>query len=312
MVHVNKLIITRGAPGSGKTTWAKGWVAESEGTRARVNRDDVRLNAYGRGAPLPPELEKGVTAFQVGAVEALLSAGIDVVVDDTNISSKYVTRWAEVASRHHAEFLVQSFASVPLATCLDRNAARSVSRVPDQVVRDMHHRLIQSLRSSDLSDILSESKKPLPTTSEPYRYEMPPFPAPGTWLVDIDGTLAHMGDRSPFEWHKVGYDTPNPSVVNFTRMVNVIGQAATIMSGRDEVCRQKTERWLHEHGVPFRKLHMRAAGDQRKDAIVKLELFREHVAPNYRVHAVLDDRQQVVDMWRSIGLSCWQVAPGDF
>jgi hypothetical protein len=57
---------------------------------------------------------------------------------------------------------------------------------------------------------------------------------------------------------------------------------------------------------------MRPENDMRKDSVVKSELFWEHVAPNYNVQFVLDDRDQVVDFWRSIGLVCWQVAPGDF
>jgi hypothetical protein len=57
---------------------------------------------------------------------------------------------------------------------------------------------------------------------------------------------------------------------------------------------------------------MRPAGDMRKDAIVKRELFDRHVRDRYDVTCILDDRSQVVDMWRSLGLTCLQVAPGEF
>jgi hypothetical protein len=57
---------------------------------------------------------------------------------------------------------------------------------------------------------------------------------------------------------------------------------------------------------------MREAGDSRKDSIVKQELYEKHIEPSYDVFVVLDDRNQVVDMWRSLGLVCLQVAPGDF
>jgi hypothetical protein len=57
---------------------------------------------------------------------------------------------------------------------------------------------------------------------------------------------------------------------------------------------------------------MREAGDSRKDSIVKQELYERHIKPSYDVFVVLDDRNQVVDMWRSLGLVCLQVAPGDF
>lgn len=42
------------------------------------------------------------------------------------------------------------------------------------------------------------------------------------------------------------------------------------------------------------------------------ELFDRHARDEYRVLVVLDDRKQVVDMWRSLGLTCLQVAEGNF
>lgn len=86
----------------------------------------------------------------------------------------------------------------------------------------------------------------------------------------------------------------------------------SIDSGRTDACRDATALWLAEHvGVPF-ELFMRKAGDVRKDSVVKLELFDRHIRHRYRVLYVLDDRAQVVQAWRSIGLTVFQVAEGDF
>lgn len=57
---------------------------------------------------------------------------------------------------------------------------------------------------------------------------------------------------------------------------------------------------------------MRKSGDMRKDSIVKREMFDEHIRGRYNVNFVLDDRNQVVELWRSMGLTCLQVADGDF
>jgi len=57
---------------------------------------------------------------------------------------------------------------------------------------------------------------------------------------------------------------------------------------------------------------MREAQDTRKDSIVKQELYQKYVQDKYNVSFILDDRQQVVDMWRSFGLTVFQVAEGDF
>jgi len=42
------------------------------------------------------------------------------------------------------------------------------------------------------------------------------------------------------------------------------------------------------------------------------EIYEENIKGRYEVLFVLDDRNRVVDFWRSIGLICLQVAPGDF
>lgn len=138
--------------------------------------------------------------------------------------------------------------------------------------------------------------------------------SPRAVIVDIDGTLAlRTSDRSPFEWSRVGEDEPNPPVIE---LVNLIYNAGThtviLMSGRDEVCRWQTEMWLQAQGVSYHELFMRPEKDNRKDSILKEELYRTHVLGKYEVAFVVDDRNQVVEMWRDLGFSCFQVADGDF
>jgi hypothetical protein len=133
-------------------------------------------------------------------------------------------------------------------------------------------------------------------------------------IVDIDGTLAlRTGDRSPYDWDRVGEDEPNPPVVELVQLIADAGRHAIIlMSGRDEVCRWQTDMWLAAQGIRYDELWMRAAKDNRKDSVVKEELYRQHVEGRYDVRFVLDDRDQVVRSWRSLGLPVFQVAEGSF
>ena len=130
-------------------------------------------------------------------------------------------------------------------------------------------------------------------------------------LVDVDGTLAHRVDRSPYDFEKVDTDTFDSvigQIVNsFSTSLNVI-----IMTGRPESARADTVRWLHLNGLHFDAIFTRADGDYREDSLVKYELYKEHVEPDYEVQFVLDDRNQVVKMWRDEGLKVLQVAEGDF
>ena len=156
-------------------------------------------------------------------------------------------------------------------------------------------------------------RPPSTAPAPPARYvEDPGLPA--AWLVDIDGTLAHMSDRSPYHWHRVGEDAVSPAVLAAVKAFAAAPDDAAIvlLSGRDSVCRPETEEWLARHEVPYDELYMRPEGDNRKDSIVKAELFDRHIRHRYRILAVLDDRDQVVRMWRRMGLVCFQVAEGDF
>ncbi|WP_157976840.1 phosphatase domain-containing protein [Taibaiella helva] len=58
---------------------------------------------------------------------------------------------------------------------------------------------------------------------------------------------------------------------------------------------------------------MHITGDSRKNAIVKKQLFDEAIRDRYYIEFVLDDRNQVVDMWRDeLKLPSFQVYYGDF
>lgn len=303
------LVITRGLPASGKSTWARAWVAADPAARTRVNRDDLRASLFNGEGVLEPGLEEVVTRVQRATVRAVLALGRSVVVDDTNLRLRFARDWAVLAADAGAAFeVVDVLTDVDECVLRDRaRAAAGARSVGEAVIRDMARRFLH---------------KPLAPVTVP---EAPPGPAvaryvpdpslPPAWLVDVDGTLAHMGGRGPFEWHRVGEDTPAEVVVSVVRALAATAQAprVVVMSGRDAVCRSLTEQWLARHGVPWHELHMRAQGDQRKDSVVKAELFDRHVRGRFHVLGVLDDRDQVVRMWRDqLGLVCLQVADGDF
>lgn len=135
---------------------------------------------------------------------------------------------------------------------------------------------------------------------------------PRAVLVDIDGTLAHHHGRSPYDWQRVSEDTPNEPVADLVRILDD-RMHIILMSGRDEVCRPQTEAWLKEHLIPYDELYMRPHKDNRKDSVIKRELYERHVAGRYVVAFVIDDRDQVVRMWRGeLGLTVFQCADGDF
>lgn len=297
------LHITRGLPGCGKTYWAGQWTAEDTEHRVRVNRDDFR-SMLDDGRWIRGVTEGRLLTARDAAVLALLRRGTDVVCDDTNLPSYSVRSLAKLAQQAGADFEVHDFTDTPLETCIARDAARD-RVVGEDVIRDLHARFIRG------------KAYPLPmpeqaTVTAPERYE----PKPGAVkavLVDIDGTVALMGDRSPYDETYVDRDQPNTPVIDVACAMRAAGHRIVFLSGRTTGCREATTAWLSRHvGGDFDGPFMRTVGDQRKDSIVKAELFDEHVRDTYAVRCVLDDRKQVVDAWRAMGLTVLQVAEGDF
>lgn len=131
-----------------------------------------------------------------------------------------------------------------------------------------------------------------------------------TVISDIDGTLALLNGRDPYDASKCENDLPNEPVVNLLKLLEDQGDPVIIVSGRMEKDRIPTEKWLEQQGIFYDKFFMRQTDDVRKDSIVKREIYEEFIEPFYDIWFVLDDRQQVVDLWRSLGLTCLQVNPG--
>ncbi len=300
-----KLIITRGYPGCGKTTWANGKVLQ-DSSITRISRDDIRFNML--GIPQANGIGTNAQEIQVSRIHHLLvnemlASGRNVIVDDTNLQLKVARKWADAAQMVGAEFEVVDF-EVDVDTCLARNGLRHIAGgryVPPTIIINMAKK-----HPFPFLEV-----KPSDAVSFDYRYEADTS-LPPAYIFDIDGTLAQMDGRSPYDWSRVGTDKPVGPVVDMSKILSAAGMKIVVMSGRDAACFNLTEKWLTDHGIQYHTLTMRPQGDTRKDNIVKVELFRQNVAPFYNVLGTFDDRNQVVAMWRAIGLTCFQVADGNF
>ena len=131
-------------------------------------------------------------------------------------------------------------------------------------------------------------------------------------VVDMDRTLAHPHpDRHPMDARTCDRDGANWEVIEAVKLY--AGRyPIVIVSGRQEECREPTVRWLATYSIPHVALFMRPNRDGRPDQDVKREIYERDIAPQWRVHLVFDDRDKVVAMWRSLGLTVFQVAEGNF
>lgn len=295
------LVICRGLPGSGKSTYAENQALMPDWMRS--NRDDLRKSMFGRHGVLDYKAETIITAAQHAAVRDALTKGLNVVVDDTHLQGRYIRAWIELANDLGCSWEVKDF-TVPIDECVRRDAARDRS-VGEDVIRKLAVRFHMPADGTLPSLALLDDTRVGPTT----RYEADPS-LPPAYIVDIDGTLARMTGREPYDYTRVSEDELVQNVA--TIVSDLCENTIIVMSGRDASCEADTRAWLTKHHVPFDHLFMRPAGDSRPDQIIKRELFDEHIRGKFNVVAVLDDRNKVVRMWREMGLTCLQVAPGAF
>ncbi len=132
-------------------------------------------------------------------------------------------------------------------------------------------------------------------------------------MIDLDGTLAHRDDRrGPYDTARCGSDRLDKELPGLIEYYRSQGCAIIITTGRKECFRQETTCWLTTNAIQFGAMHMRATEDNRRDDVIKREMYELHIRGKYTVRLIFDDRERVVHLWRSLGLPCYQVADGNF
>jgi len=302
---MQKIIYTKGLPASGKSTWAKEIVDKEPGKWKRINKDDLRDMLD--NSKWSKDNEKFILSTRDDLIKAALLSKYSVIVDDTNFDSKHQLKFFQIAVEvdPNIEVECKDFTNVSVHECLKRDASRSNSVGADVIMR-MYNQYLA------------------PT---PPKYAPPTSDLPKVIICDLDGTLADTTVRKSmrlmFDASRCDeLDTINEPVLI---VINSLLHAAKIekvifMSGRMNKDRSPTLRFLSKCGFDnqavsgnYMELHMRNDNDTRQDAIIKHELFNEHIHGKYDPILWLDDRQQVVDMARNkLGITVFQVAEGLF
>lgn len=294
---MSKLLILQGVPASGKSTYALKLQAEGY---TRINRDDIRFALYGQywGGSVDEEV---VTQVENAALEGALSRGADVVLDATNLNHKHLRTKLSIASLYGAEVGFLPFA-IGYEQAVWRDSKRE-RQVGAKVIADMFKRY----KINTLDGLLPKPPEPLPKFEAYF-----PNPAlPNAYIVDTDGTVAEgEGVRSPHDTSRYHLDKVRTHVAYVADSIAEYGVEVVGLSGRDEKFRAVTEKWWNDNRIAYSAFFMRPRGDVRMDAIVKYELFKEHIEPNYNVLGAFDDRPQVIRMWRTIGVPVFDVGNG--
>jgi len=286
----NTIIITRGYPASGKSFYAREWVNEDPDNRVEVNRDTTRkmIGAFPVGTK---EQEDTVTTINNNIVKSAIQNGKDIIVSDTNMRPKYIKNFVKITMGTNYEVIIKDFKTdINIIRDRDKNRVDSVGEdVIDMFVRKYPYKNWMSPEKI-IEDTYNQvnSNKFAPVINNP--------DCPRAVIFDVDGTIATMCNRSAYDWDKVG-----------------------IFSGRDAISKFNTKKWFKDNNIHYDEFHMRGENtekhDTRRDNIVKYEMVKNYIENKYYVETVFDDRDQVVEMWRTIfdnPTICCQVNYGNF
>jgi predicted kinase len=289
---MGELRLTIGLPGSGKSEYAKK-LLDSDSSWRRINWDEWRKD---RGMHLRNFNRKEEEVMQkesIAFAEALGLEGVNIIVDNTNLNESTRNRWKGVAQRAGMSY-VEIAMSVSLEECIARDAKR-------EGIEQCGRAVIE--RMALFADLIPWQKS--------HAYV----------IVDMDGTLAdcshriHHVTKGNHDWDlfesKAMEDKPRWPIINLVRILRSKGYDILIVSGRQiDRAGKSTVQWLDKYNIQYDHIFMRNGGDNRQDSIVKQEILDK--LPKDQIRYVLDDRNQVVEMWRKNGLTCLQVADGNF
>lgn len=277
-------------PASWKSTWAKEQVNKNPHGIVRVNNDDLR-SMLNNGV-FWKNNEQSISQIREYIVINYISSGYNVIIDNTNLNPKHSDRWKDFCKKEWYKY-EEKFFDTQLEECIARDSKRK-NPVGEKVIRDM-------AKQFDYP-----GKKEFETITQNQNL-------PYAIICDIDGTIANMWNRSPYDLTKVSEDKPYWDIIN---LVTVISQWKELIfvSGRSDECKEDTIRWLSNNfciRTEDINLYMRKQWDNRKDSIVKYEILQE-ITKEYYIQYIFDDRDQVVQMEREAGFRVLQVADWSF
>jgi predicted kinase len=274
------ITLTVGPAGSGKSTWADACCGPRLDCH-NINRDDRRFN----GGPkdwtkykFTKANENRVTAECDASALIAVGCGADIIISDTNLNAKFRLKWMDFADTHGYEYIEK-----PFECSWDELRKRNNQReggIAEPVLWNQYLKMNEYL-DKDTHEHCDNPK---------------------AIIIDVDGTIAKMEGRGPYDYDKVKYDIPRNFVIAMIKgAIRLTGAKPVFLSGRDGICYQDTRNWISEaFSDGYVELYMRAEGDRRKDFVVKKEIFMENLNDKYDVIGAFDDRPQVLRMWREL------------
>lgn len=287
----NKQAILTVAPSaSGKSSWTNQFIRNRD-SWYNLERDQIRFQLFTKGKrdwnlyKFTKKNEETVTKEYNERLEQAISLDYNLVLSDTWLNDKYRNTMISKLESAGYEVTIKDDWNIDWETLRRRNIQRE-GGISESVLWSQYKRFWKYKGN--------------------YIYE-PDLNLPECVVFDIDGSLAIKSeDRGYFEWDKVGEDTLREDVY-FMYRGHDLHYHIVVASGRDSICREETSDWLERSGIEYEELHMREQGSYDKDYKVKLEMLQD-ISTRYNIVAWVDDRPQVSEFLRLVGVNVIQVS----
>lgn len=280
-----KIIMLKGLPASGKSTYAEKLCEKKN--YIRLNDNDFKKTFFINGTP-----NKIIEKFKENFISDAIKENINVVIDDCNLNPINEKKYKELSHKLNCGFTINdSFLEIPVEECIKRDLSRKNS-IGSRKIYDLFFKFVFKPVTQQLEENWDKKR---------------------AIIVDIDGTLAlNESNRGWKEYSKVINDTPDPLV---SLILDSIDDSTggyyldiLLVTARKEDSREVTENWLKTNMIPYKRMYMRDNDDERSDWEVKCDIYNNDIEKEYCVLGVFDDRPKVCDMWRSLGLKVCQVS----
>lgn len=298
IIRKYKIEVLVGISGSKKSTYAhKQWLEDRN--VVVISRDKIRelLFSYTEEGiedyynkldkVTRSVMENKVTKYENALIKEALSDGSRIIMDSTHLQRRDLERYKYWNVEVKLNYF---FCSLESAIENDRYRTKCVGEMTIRRQHQQFNRLVKEMEDNSIQFTVSKIEGDL---------ELPP-----TILVDIDGTLAHNTGRSPYDWHRVLEDRVDESVAKVIKDIASI--PIIICTGRSAAALEDSKKWLAENDITYDEIYCREYRDNRPDWVVKEEMWRD-IAKRHNIIALIDDRDQVVNRARALGLKVLQV-----
>lgn len=281
------VILLKGVPASGKSTWASEEINKDPLNTIRINRDAIRqmINNYNYSSGIEKlvKLTRDKMLF-----EALKNNYKTIIIDETNLDNRNFNGLLKVIRNANVPCeVVEKLFYIDLDEAIARDAKRTGSaKVGEEVVK----RFWKKAGGASFAQAAPISITITPKTYPALNMDKS---LPAAVIFDLDGTMCDISHRDPYNAAKCFYDKPNEHVVELCKLFHSTGHKIFFFSGRDDCNEKSTRKWLDKYFGLSYELRMRETGNKEDDRDLKERFFMSNIEKQYHCKAWVDDRLRV-------------------